>query len=311
MALEQLAVLLRVLLAGLGVALAYRGWLIHERLVMLQGFIAGAIVGAGVGISAQVWGVLLIVMILIGGVVGAGVALAIERLLVICGGFIVGALIGAGISGLVFGEFDTPLLVITGIPGAIFTWQLYRYGIILYTSAFGALFVSLGLTTNPLSPLFALVLLSGLFVQWRMFETDSEMSLSALADDFVEDGPPASIKVLSIVILFINIMVIFQFLTSPTTRPAGPPRPQIRAAVYGVALTTAILLPIVVGLWAQHKWAWYAGLVVFLLMTISTPMVGSAGFVFTAPMVYLLWKHKNSFFGQPAGEFTEVRSLES
>jgi hypothetical protein len=311
MALEQFVVLLRVLLAGTGVALAYRGWWIHERFIMLQGFIAGGIVGAGIGVGAQSSGTLLIGLVIAGGVIGSGVALAVERLLVVGGGFIFGALIGAGISELAFGTFDTPLAFIVGIPGALLTWRLYRYGIILYTSAFGALFVSLGLTTDPLSPLFALVLMSGFFVQWRTFETDDEMTLTALADDFVEGGAPASIKVLSLFIVFINIMLIFQFLTSPANRPSGPAQAQLEAAIYGATLTVAILIPVVAGLWVQHRLAWYVGLIVFVLMTISTPLVGSAGFVFTAPMVYLLWKHRHSFLGHPRGEFVEVPSTES
>lgn len=52
MAVEQLVVALRVLLAGLGGILSYRGLWVHERFVMFQGFVAGAFVGAVIGLAA-------------------------------------------------------------------------------------------------------------------------------------------------------------------------------------------------------------------------------------------------------------------
>lgn len=314
MALDSLIFVLRVMAIFVGIALAYRGWHIHEKFLQAMGFIIGAVFGIAVAIGYQVdAGVGAIIVLFMGGL-GAGIALALERVFITTAGFVAGVLVGVVYLASGSGSLGNPVVVIFGAIGAILAWYYHKGMIIAYTAYIGAYLLNIGITKRPSSVLVPLVFITGIVVQWHLISLDEEgiPSLQRIADEFVEGGPPIPIKVLIVLILAINTIAILQIALAPEqARTYSTLNTDIQSAVIGATITTGLLVPVSYGLWLQDERAWYAGLVVFALITLSTMIVGSAGFVLSLGMLYFLWKYRRHFTEETMGTFQDIQSTDS
>ena len=138
--------ILRLLLLVSGLALLSAGYHIYEAMIALPGFILGLAAG-GIAMRDHHW-VAAVVVALVLGLILAGLALFLYKLLVFLSGALVASMIVAGIS-LVFARSlpDPILVVIGGVLGGVATLIFWKVGIVVVSSATGALAFALGTET--------------------------------------------------------------------------------------------------------------------------------------------------------------------
>lgn len=176
-------------LLAVGGAFAYRGWWIYESLIMAFGFVVGVIIGLGFVSFADVQGVMGIVTIFAAGMFGASLAIIAEILAVALSGFVFGAAIGSIVPGVTFGDWSHPVILLTGLGGALLAWLMHKFVIILMTAFIGSVLISktlvawpdLGLMVfiraNEFSGWFFLAFLTGIMAQIGMLEHEEGESV--------------------------------------------------------------------------------------------------------------------------------------
>ncbi len=131
-----------VFLLGIGGGFAYRGWWIYESLIYAVGFLVGAVIGAGYVIGAEIEGLAGLAVIVVAGMVGGGLAMLAEILAVALTGYVFGAAVGSIVPGVTFGEWTHPVILLTGLGGALLAWMVHKFVIIVLTAFIGAIVIS-------------------------------------------------------------------------------------------------------------------------------------------------------------------------
>lgn len=178
-----------VILLGIGGAFAYRGWWIYESLIYAFGFLVGIIIGTGFASLADVQGLMGLVVIIGAGAIGASLAMIAEILAVALTGYVFGAAVGSIVPGVTFGDWTHPVILLTGLGGALLAWLVHKFVIILLTAFLGGIIISKTLVAwpdfgiwmfiraNAFSGWFFLVLLTGIMGQIGMLEYREDESV--------------------------------------------------------------------------------------------------------------------------------------
>lgn len=176
------AVLPLLILLGIGGAFAYRGWWIYESLIYAFGFLVGVIIGTGFVALADVQGLMGLVFIIGAGAIGASLAMIAEILAVALTGYVFGAAVGSIVPGVTFGDWTHPVILLTGLGGALLAWLVHKFVIIMLTAFIGSIFISKTLVAwpnlgiwmfiraNAFSGWFFLAFLTGIMAQIGMLE---------------------------------------------------------------------------------------------------------------------------------------------
>lgn len=151
--------LMRLAQGIVGFLLLFAGYALYKLAIMLAGFVVGAILGYGLG--AEEGGKLLgILLLLVGGWLGAALAWFLHLLAL----FIIGAFYGAILLGALV-DWETGVLIIGGLIGGVLLLALSQLLIVLITAGTGAvLFGGLGLEASDTMILVLFVL--GVLVQY-------------------------------------------------------------------------------------------------------------------------------------------------
>ena len=123
------------------------------------------------GMSDHVEGLMAIIGFLIGGVIGAGLALFLEQLGVFLIGASVGAIMGATLFGVGFDSEVSTMITfacIFGIIGGVVFLALYKAWIIGITSLIGA--VLIGISTGAGPGIILILFLVGIGVQYGLMQ---------------------------------------------------------------------------------------------------------------------------------------------
>lgn len=183
------AVLPLLILLGIGGAFAYRGWWIYESLIYAFGFLVGIIIGTGFVALADVQGLMGLVFIIGAGAIGAGLAMIAEILAVALPGFVFGAAVGSIVPGVTFGDWTHPVILLTGLGGALLAWLVHKFVIIMLTAFIGSIFISKTLVAwpnlgiwifiraNAFSGWFFLAFLTGIMAQIGMLEYQEDETI--------------------------------------------------------------------------------------------------------------------------------------
>jgi hypothetical protein len=144
--LEPALTTLRVFFALAGLALLVAGWKIYRFVVALPGFLIGAAVGVALGYGGSENLLLAILGLVLGGVVGAGLALLLHDLAVFVVGTVVGVIVVGGLCALVTDSAPPVLLfIIGGLIGGGGLLALSHLWIVLLSSAIGAVMFGAGI----------------------------------------------------------------------------------------------------------------------------------------------------------------------
>lgn len=122
-----------------GAAVTYLGFVLHRRNIRTVGFVTGFLVTGILGAVFGVDGTVVLVVAVLGGLVGAKLALATEVAIALLLGFLFGALLGAVLLGR---GLDDPLVLLIGIVGAIQAWRFRVLAIVVGTAATGAIWMT-------------------------------------------------------------------------------------------------------------------------------------------------------------------------
>lgn len=134
---------IRVLMAIAGLAMLLAGYKLYRYVIMIPGIILGGALGAAIGADENAF--LAIVGLLLGALIGAGLALLIHDLLIFLIGAGIGVTLVAGIS-LANNNMPEAWAIIVGIiVGGVGLLALSKAAIIFYTSAVGSLLFGLGI----------------------------------------------------------------------------------------------------------------------------------------------------------------------
>ncbi|MBN2555465.1 MAG: DUF4203 domain-containing protein [Anaerolineales bacterium] len=146
--LDDFLVPIQVIMAIAGLAMMLAGYKIYRYVIMIPGIILGGVLGMVIGADENTF--LAIVGLLLGALIGAGLALLIHDLLII----LIGASIGvAMVAGITLANNNMPeawAIILGAIVGGIGLLALSRAAIIFYTSAVGSLLFGLGIQTTGL-----------------------------------------------------------------------------------------------------------------------------------------------------------------
>lgn len=176
-------------LLGIGGAFAYRGWWIYESLIYAFGFLVGIIIGTGFVSLADVQGLMGLVFIIGAGAVGASLAMIAEILAVALTGYVFGAAVGSIVPGVTFGDWTHPVILLTGLGGALLAWLVHKFVIVMLTAFLGGIIISKTLVAwpdfgiwmfiraNAFSGWFFLAFLTGIMGQIGMLEHQEEESV--------------------------------------------------------------------------------------------------------------------------------------
>jgi hypothetical protein len=130
-------------LAGLALLLA--GWKIYRLVVALPGLLIGAVLGAALGYGAAENWLLAFLGVVLGGLLGAGLALLFHDVAV----FVIGAIIGAAITaGLLLAISDSPpalLIIIGGLLSGAALLALARMWVVVLSAIVGAVLFGAGI----------------------------------------------------------------------------------------------------------------------------------------------------------------------
>jgi hypothetical protein len=144
--LEPALTTLRVFFALGGLALLVAGYKIYRFVVALPGFLIGAAVGVALGYGGSENLLLAILGLVLGGVVGAGLALLLHDLAVFVVGAVVGVIVVGGLCALVTDSAPPVLLlIIGGLIGGGGLLALSHLWIVLLSSAIGAVMFGAGI----------------------------------------------------------------------------------------------------------------------------------------------------------------------
>lgn len=152
---SEMSVILRCVMALVGLALIVAGFYLYEFIIQLIGFITGGVFGAAAGVllaGGDDGGALIFAIIgfVVGGIIGAALAAFLTCASVFLSGFLIGALaLGAMIGGLTEDLPNAGALMIGGIIGGIVMLGLYRFWITALTAAVGAVLFGLGIDAPP------------------------------------------------------------------------------------------------------------------------------------------------------------------
>lgn len=146
--LDDFLVPIQVIMAIAGLAMLLAGYKIYRYVIMIPGLILGGVLGMVIGADENTF--LAIVGLLLGALIGAGLALLIHDLLI----FLIGAGIGVSlVAGITLANNNVPeawAIILGAIVGGIGLLALSRAAIIFYTSAVGSLLFGLGIQTTGL-----------------------------------------------------------------------------------------------------------------------------------------------------------------
>lgn len=174
-----------------GAAFTFYGWRLHRLLIAVDGFVVGGVVGFVLGSTTLDYGYYdsLSVYFVIGGIIGAGFFLMLEKIAVGCSiGSIGAAIMGEAtktqyLEGYWWGipqyttEYNNIAIIIGFIIFAYVGWKFYKYAYIFLTSASGSLLIAAGGVLSGFwnvdsAWLIALVLfLVGIFIQYQNEQT--------------------------------------------------------------------------------------------------------------------------------------------
>ncbi len=153
------------LLAAIGGALLlFAGWKIYRFVVALPGFFIGAMLGVQIAFHLEQSGWIALLALLVGGMIGAWLALAVHDLAI----FVIGAVGGILLADTVWGVFSTtdPTLLFevgAGIVGGILLLTMARAWMMLLSAAVGAVMFVWGVQISLVyAPLFFIL---GIVVQ--------------------------------------------------------------------------------------------------------------------------------------------------
>ena len=161
-----------ILLALLGGILLFRGRHLFWLFVGVTGFIAGLQVApmiAGHQSFALLWAVGLI-----GGILGAILALFFQHVAIAVGGFLAGAVAGSHLLLMLDYSPSTPVLLVSGIVGTIALILLFDWTLIVLSSVVGAVLIIDALGPRlPFAPLLFIILAAvGIVLQARLSTTE-------------------------------------------------------------------------------------------------------------------------------------------
>jgi hypothetical protein len=164
--------LIQILVIIVGVAVLLLGRRLFWLFVGAVGFLVGVEL-AGRFISAQPqWVIILIALVI--GLVGAVLAVVLQKIAIAIAGFLVGAAVASAaitFLGLHLGRFEWIPLVVGGFIGAIFVIAIFDWALIILSSLTGAVLILQSLELKPaVAPLaFLGLFIVGIIVQSVMF----------------------------------------------------------------------------------------------------------------------------------------------
>lgn len=165
--------IIRAVLILVGILYLLAGFKIHHFIIQLTGFIFGGLLGAMIlaGITDQVQGLMAFIGFVIGGVIGAGLALFLEQLGVFLIGASVGAFLGATLFGVGFDSEASTMITfacIFGIVGGVIFLALYKAWIIGVTALIGAILI--GISTGAGPGVYFILFLVGVGTQYGLMQ---------------------------------------------------------------------------------------------------------------------------------------------
>ncbi len=150
----------RVPVFGVGVALLLAGHAIFVFILFLQGFVIGAVIGAGADNDT-------ILSALVSGVIGGVIAIAVYMLAIFFSGFVLGFLLGSGLfAGSQSADGALLIAFIMGIIGGFVALWLQKLIEILFTSAIGTLLIAIATGTGDSGGLLLLLFVIGVAAQY-------------------------------------------------------------------------------------------------------------------------------------------------
>lgn len=165
--LEVAVGVMRLVFALSGLALMLAGWKIYRFVVALPGVVIGSAIGLMLGYAGNENWLIGMIGLVLGGLVGAGLALALHDLVVFIIGAVIGALLIGGLYGWIADGFPPALVLIIGsVGGGALLLMLSRMWMVALTSAIGALLFGIGVGAPfGLIPLFFVL---GIAVQYGL-----------------------------------------------------------------------------------------------------------------------------------------------
>lgn len=175
-----------LLLVGMGLGVAFRGWWLYEQLLLFVGFLVGLFLGSMVASAAGLDGVVGFLVVVGGGVLGAYGYYYLHVLGVLLFGFVVGVLFGSVLFGVNSGDWTSPLVLLTGLGGALLAWEVHKAIVVVGTAVLGATLVGKVVATWPMdtyrdvlalevhSGAFFLVFLAGIAVQYGFLQLEAD-----------------------------------------------------------------------------------------------------------------------------------------
>lgn len=152
--LEGAAVVLRLILGMVGLALLLAGFALYEMLVQIIGFliggVAGIIIGGLIASGSDMEWLGAIIGLLVGGSIGAGLALFLTYLGIFLSGAVGGAMLFSGIWAALFDSDPGAFVIILGaIIGGGVLIALFKFWITALTAAMGSILFGLSIGAGP------------------------------------------------------------------------------------------------------------------------------------------------------------------
>ena len=170
-----------------GAAFTFYGWKLHRLLIAVDGFVVGGVVGTLLGSATLDYGYYdsISVYFIIGGIIGAGIFLMLEKIAVGCSiGSIGAVIVGEAtktqyLEGYWWGipqyttQYNNIAIIIGFIVFAYVGWKFYKYAYIFLTSASGSFLIAAGGVLSGFWNVYNAWLITlgifivGIFVQYR------------------------------------------------------------------------------------------------------------------------------------------------